>query len=164
MNMYQEKKSEMEKQCYVFKRFHKRNVFRDQRFMNSSSESFGMDSERIFHRSPLVIAAGLAGNIAYTEADEVRNKRQDEKKLMQNLNDRLAVYISRVRTLETENKALRESLKKKEKVFNLDPLKETYQAEIDETKKRLQATNKENAELKAQVVSSEDQLVKQHSV
>lgn len=132
--------------------------------MNSSSESFGMDCGGNSQRSPVFISAELTGNIAYKEADEVRNKRQGEKKLMQNLNDRLAVYISRVRTLETENKALRESLKKKEKVFNLEPMKEKYQAEIDETKKRFQAANKENAELKVQVVSIEDQLLSQRSV
>ncbi|CAE1254419.1 unnamed protein product [Acanthosepion pharaonis] len=116
------------------------------------------------HRVSASMGVGVAGSIAHTGVGEMKNKREGEKKNIQDLNDRLAAYISQVRSLQLENTALHDALKKKRKEFDVEPMKEAYQAEIDETKKLLEEANKENAELKVQVTSIEDELEDQRSV
>lgn len=114
--------------------------------------------------SGINMAPGMAGNIAHQGVGDMKNKRQGEKKEMQDLNDRFANYVSQVRSLEAENKALREQLKKKKKDFDPEPMKDIYQAEIDETKKLLEEANKDNAELKVHITSLEDELEDQRSL
>lgn len=126
----------------------------------------GSNSMRMMssHRMSANLGAGVAGSIAHTGVGQMKNKREGEKKNMQDLNDRFATYISQVRSLQLENDTLREALKKKRKDFDVEPMKEAYQTEIDETKKLLEEANKENAELKVQVTSIEDELEDQRSV
>ena len=114
-------------------------------------------------RPTLSMNTGVAGNIAHRGVDDMKMRREGERKQMQDLNDRFANYVSQVRCLEAENKALREQLKKK-KEFDLEPMKEIYQTEIDETKKLLEEASKENAELKVHITSLEDQSEDQCSM
>lgn len=109
-------------------------------------------------RQGMNLPLGIAGNIAHDGVGNVKAKREVEKKDMQDLNNRLANYIAQVRTLQAENKALQEQLKKKRKEFDPEPMKEIYQQEIDESKKLLEEAQKENAELKITVTSLEDEL------
>ena len=115
-------------------------------------------------RPTLSMNTGVAGNIAHRGVDDMKMRREEERKQMQDLNDRFANYVSQVRSLEAENKALREQLKKKKKEFDPEPLKEIYQAEIDESKKLLEEANKENAALKVHIATIEDELEDQRSM
>ncbi|KAL7080747.1 hypothetical protein ACQ4LE_000169 [Meloidogyne hapla] len=75
--------------------------------------------------------------------------RQQEKVYLQSLNDRLAGYIERVRTLETENTRLQvqihevEIVERKEK----ENLSTRYEVKIDDLRKQLEYLTREKAKL-----------------
>ena len=115
-------------------------------------------------RQSLGLSSAVAGDIAHKGVGDMKHRREGEKKDIQNLNDRLANYITQVRSLEAENKALREQLKKKRKDFDPDHMKEIYQTEIDEMKKLLDSATKDNAEMKVSMSSLEDELDDQRSL
>jgi lamin B len=79
--------------------------------------------------------------------------RQQEKDYLQHLNDRLAGYIERVRTLETENTRLQvqirevEIVERKEK----DNLSTRYEVKIDELRKQLEYLTREKAKLQIEI-------------
>uniref|UniRef100_A0A0L8H0G2 IF rod domain-containing protein n=3 Tax=Octopus bimaculoides TaxID=37653 RepID=A0A0L8H0G2_OCTBM len=109
-------------------------------------------------QSPLSLGTGVASSISHKGVTDIRCNREKEKKELQDLNERFANYIEKVRFLEAENKTLREALKKSKRDFNIEPIKAMYQAEIDETKKLLDDSNNENGNLKARIGTLEDEL------
>ncbi|KAF7635054.1 hypothetical protein Mgra_00005495 [Meloidogyne graminicola] len=75
--------------------------------------------------------------------------RQHEKDYLQHLNDRLAGYIERVRTLETENSRLLVQIREVEVVERKekDNLSSRYEAKIDELRKQLEFLTRDKAKL-----------------
>ncbi|XP_014776800.1 60 kDa neurofilament protein [Octopus bimaculoides] len=107
---------------------------------------------------PLHFKDGVVSSLSQRGATDIKCTREKEKKEMQDLNERFANYIEKVRFLETENKALKDALKKQKRDFNIEPMKAMYQVEIDELKKQLLTTTDENANLKARIANLEEEM------
>lgn len=104
------------------------------------------------------LQSGVLGHISHQGVASMKTKREGEKKEMQDLNERLANFIEQARFLEAENKALRDALNKSKKDFNPEPMKQMYQAEINEAKKLLDDANNDNGNLKVRINTLEDEL------
>lgn len=78
-----------------------------------------------------------------------RVTRLQEKEDLSNLNDRLAVYIDKVRSLEAENAGLSERVRESESEVNhnLDRMRVNYEAKITEVRNALDSVNKDHARL-----------------
>jgi len=79
-----------------------------------------------------------------------RLTRKEEKSALQNLNNRLAGYIDRVRTLQNENHKLYHQVRTFEeyKTTEISNVKELYDTQLDELKKALENMNKNYNQLK----------------
>jgi len=87
-------------------------------------------------------------------------QREREKRDLQELNDRFASYIERVRFLEADNKRLQsiiDTLKVKFEQLEVT-LKEMYEAELVAARKTIDETTKAKAEVELRVVRLEEEL------
>ncbi|KAK5869395.1 hypothetical protein PBY51_024116 [Eleginops maclovinus] len=86
---------------------------------------------------------------ASTPLSPTRISRLQEKQDLQHLNDRLAVYIDRVRSLELENDRLMFKVSEKEEVTTREVtgLKGLYEAELADARRVLDETARERARL-----------------
>lgn len=82
-----------------------------------------------------------------------RITRLQEKEDLSNLNDRLAVYIDKVRFLEAENSGLRLRITESETEVSreLTGLKAAYEAELADARQTLDTVAKERARLQLEV-------------
>ncbi|XP_067839159.1 lamin-B1 [Heptranchias perlo] len=82
-----------------------------------------------------------------------RISRLQEKEELRNLNDRLAVYIDKVRSLESENSVLQLQISEKEEVTTreLTGIKNLYENELADARKSLDETAKERARLQIEL-------------
>ena len=82
-----------------------------------------------------------------------RTTRQEEKEQLQNLNDRLASYIDRVRYLEQENSRLLVQVKSSEETVTreVSSIKSLYETELEDARRVLDETAKEKAKLQIDV-------------
>lgn len=88
----------------------------------------------------------------------MKESRAQEKKDMQNLNERFATYIERVRFLEAQNKALQTELDKLRKNFDPTKIKDMYETELAQARNIIDDLSKEKADTDVKLVSLEDQL------
>ncbi|KAM6217717.1 lamin [Rhynchocyon petersi] len=88
-----------------------------------------------------------------TPLSPTRITRLQEKEDLQELNDRLAVYIDRVRSLETENAGLRLRITESEEVVSreVSGIKTAYEAELGDARKTLDSVAKERARLQLEL-------------
>ncbi|XP_072564728.1 lamin-B1-like isoform X3 [Paramormyrops kingsleyae] len=88
-----------------------------------------------------------------TPLSPTRISRLQEKEELSNLNDRLAVYIDKVRSLESENSVLHLQITEKEEVRSreLSGLKSLYETELADTRRSLDDTAKERARLQIEL-------------
>ncbi|XP_041913378.1 lamin-B2 [Alosa sapidissima] len=86
---------------------------------------------------------------AATPLSPTRISRLQEKKELSQLNDRLAVYIDRVRSLELENDRLMVKVSEKEEVTTREVtgIKALYEAELADARRVLDETARERARL-----------------
>jgi len=87
-------------------------------------------------------------------------QREKEKRDLQELNDRFASYIERVRFLEADNKRLQsiiDTLKVKFEQLEVT-LKEMYEAELAAARKTIDETTKAKAEVELRVARLEEEL------
>lgn len=87
-------------------------------------------------------------------------QREKEKRDLQELNDRFASYIERVRFLEADNKRLQsiiDTLKVKFEKLE-ETLKEMYEAELEQARKTIDETTKAKAEVELKVARLEEEL------
>lgn len=105
-------------------------------------------------------AAGAFANISAIGVDNVKTSRVKEKKDMQDLNERFASYIERVRFLEAQNRKLADELDKLKSKWGKETtaIKAMYQAELDEARKLLDDAEKEKARLQIRVSSMEVEI------
>ncbi|XP_075764417.1 prelamin-A/C-like [Pelodiscus sinensis] len=82
-----------------------------------------------------------------------RITRLQEKEELQELNDRLAVYIDRVRSLKSENDSLRQRITESEEPSSreLSNIKVAYESELAGARKTLDSLAKERARLKLEL-------------
>ncbi|POI34865.1 hypothetical protein CIB84_001383 [Bambusicola thoracicus] len=93
---------------------------------------------------------GAAGSAALSPT---RISRLQEKEELRQLNDRLAVYIDKVRSLETENSALQRRVSEREQVCGreISGLKELFETELADARKTLDDTARERAKLQIEL-------------
>ncbi|XP_075788036.1 lamin-B1 [Pelodiscus sinensis] len=93
------------------------------------------------------------GSAAGTPLSPTRISRLQEKEELQQLNDRLAVYIDKVRSLETQNSALQLQVTEREEVRGreLTGLKALYEAELADARRALDDTARERAKLQIEL-------------
>lgn len=106
------------------------------------------------------VPAGAYANVTSTGVNAVKSSREKEKKDMQDLNERFASYIEKVRFLEAQNRRLADELEKLKAKWGKETtqIKAMYQAELDEARKCLDDSDKEKARLEIRVASLEEQL------
>uniref|UniRef100_A0A674P1Z8 Lamin B2 n=1 Tax=Takifugu rubripes TaxID=31033 RepID=A0A674P1Z8_TAKRU len=95
---------------------------------------------------------------ASTPLSPTRITRLQEKHDLQHLNDRLAVYIDRVRSLELENDRLMVKVSEKEEVTTreVSGLKALYEAELADARRVLDETAKDRAKLQIDLGKVDD--------
>ncbi|CAJ1060139.1 lamin-B2 [Xyrichtys novacula] len=97
---------------------------------------------------------------ASTPLSPTRISRLQEKQDLQHLNDRLAVYIDRVRSLELENDRLMVKVSEKEEVTTreVSGLKALYEAELADARRVLDETAKDRARLQIDLGKAQAEL------
>ncbi|XP_071399288.1 lamin-B2 isoform X1 [Centroberyx affinis] len=97
---------------------------------------------------------------ASTPLSPTRISRLQEKQELQHLNDRLAVYIDRVRALELENDRLMVKVSEKEEVTTREVtgLKSLYEAELADARRVLDETARERARLQIDLGKAQAEL------
>lgn len=82
-----------------------------------------------------------------------RITRLQEKEELQDLNDRLAVYIDKVRSLESENTGLRLRITESEDIVNreVSGIKKAYETELADARSTLDSVAKERARLQLEL-------------
>lgn len=91
--------------------------------------------------------------LSSTPLSPTRITRLQEKEELSNLNDRLAIYIDKVRSLESENSVLHLQISEKEEVRSreLTGLKSLYETELADARRSLDDTAKERARLQIEL-------------
>ncbi|KAI8438728.1 hypothetical protein MSG28_011141 [Choristoneura fumiferana] len=97
-----------------------------------------------------------------------RHSRLQEKDALQNLNDRLAAYIDKVRQLESENSGLRREIQSTQEVVTreVSNIKGMYEHELQDARKLLDDTSREKAKLEIdlkRLYEENDDLKKRHA-
>uniref|UniRef100_A0A673N7F7 Lamin-B2-like n=1 Tax=Sinocyclocheilus rhinocerous TaxID=307959 RepID=A0A673N7F7_9TELE len=97
---------------------------------------------------------------AQTPLSPARISRLQEKEDLRALNDRLAVYIDRVRSLELENDRLLVKVSEKEEVTTreVSGIKSLYEAELADTRRVLDETARERAKLQINLGKANSEL------
>ncbi|KAM9329412.1 lamin-B2 [Gastrophryne carolinensis] len=99
------------------------------------------------------MAAQSPARGAGTPLSPTRISRLQEKEELRHLNDRLAVYIDRVRSLELENDRLMVKISEKEEVTTreVSVIKDLYEAELADARKVLDETARHRAKLQIEL-------------
>ena len=86
--------------------------------------------------------------------------REKEKRDMQDLNERFASYIEKVRFLEAQNKRLADELEKLRSSWGKETsaVKAMYQTELEEARRLLDDSERNKAKLEIRLSSLEEQL------
>lgn len=95
-----------------------------------------------------------------TGVNALKSTRDKEKKDMQDLNERFASYIEKVRFLEAQNRRLGDELDKLKSKWGKETtqIKAMYEAELDQAKKLLEEAEKEKKRLEERVAALEEQI------
>ncbi|XP_057346618.1 lamin-B1 [Manis pentadactyla] len=114
--------------------------------------------------TPVPPRAGSRASGPATPLSPTRLSRLQEKEELRELNDRLAVYIDKVRSLETENSALQLQVTEREEVRGreLTGLKALYETELADARRALDDTARERAKLQidlGKIKAEHDQLL-----
>uniref|UniRef100_A0AC11AXD1 Lamin B1 n=1 Tax=Ovis aries TaxID=9940 RepID=A0AC11AXD1_SHEEP len=103
--------------------------------------------------TPVPPRSGSRAGGPSTPLSPTRLSRLQEKEELRELNDRLAVYIDKVRSLETENSALQLQVTEREEVRGreLTGLKALYETELADARRALDDTARERAKLQIEL-------------
>ncbi|KAF1377124.1 hypothetical protein PFLUV_G00197310 [Perca fluviatilis] len=103
-----------------------------------------------------------------TPLSPTRISRLQEKQQLRDLNDRLAVYIDKVRSLESENSVLHLQINEREDIRSreVSGLKALYETELADARKCLDESSKERAWLQIElgkITSEHEQLLQNYN-
>jgi len=131
-----------------------------QRSSNLPGGGSTMSIERSSRYSTTSALPGGSMALQASGVTNVKTARDKEKKDMQDLNERFASYIEKVRFLEAQNRRLDGELEKLKEKWGKETtqIKGLYQAELDEAKRLLEEAQKEKSRLEMKIASLEDQL------
>lgn len=104
--------------------------------------------------TPIPVASGSgAGTRSASPLSPTRHSRIIEKNELQNLNDRLAAYIERMRSLENENSRLTTEISSYHETSTREVknIKSMYEHELADARKLLDETAKEKAKLEIDI-------------
>jgi intermediate filament protein if len=126
----------------------------------NAGRSRSISMERSIHSGAMAVPSGAYALVSSTGVTAVKSSREKEKKDMQDLNERFAGYIEKVRFLEAQNKRLADELEKLKSKWGKETtqIKAMYQAELDEARRLLEESDKDKARLEIRVASLEEQL------
>ncbi|CAG5134416.1 unnamed protein product, partial [Candidula unifasciata] len=101
-----------------------------------------------------------SASVATTGVISFKSTREKEKKDLQDLNERFANYIEKVRFLEAQNKKLASELEQLRSHWGKETskVKLMYETELTEARKLIDDTNKEKSRLQLRVGQLEEQL------
>lgn len=110
--------------------------------------------------TPLGQKRGPGSGLSSTPLSPARITRLQEKEELQDLNDRLAVYIDKVRSLESENAGLRLRVTESESEVSREVtgIKAAYQAELADARKTLDSVAKERARLQLELTKVREEF------
>lgn len=104
--------------------------------------------------------SGYYAAVSTTGVNSVKESREKEKRDMQDLNEKFANYLEKVRFLEAQNRKLASELEKLKAKWGKETsqIKAMYEVELEEARKLLDDTVKEKARLEIKVASLEDEV------
>jgi len=116
--------------------------------------------ERSLAYSSVGTPAGGYTSLSARGVLDVTTSRHREKKDMQDLNERLANYIEKVRFLEAQNRRLADELEKLKSKWGKETemIKAMYEAELAEARRLLDEAVKEKSRLEIRLTSTEEYL------
>ncbi|XP_012938405.1 60 kDa neurofilament protein [Aplysia californica] len=123
------------------------------------SGSGGGSYKRTVEISSGMLPSGF-GNVSHTGVTSVKSTREREKKDMQDLNERFANYIEKVRFLEAQNRKLSSELEQLKGNWGKETsaIKKMYETELEEARRLIEETNKEKNKLEVRVQTMQEQL------
>ena len=106
------------------------------------------------------LPAGSYSHVTNTEMNSMRSSREKEKRDMQDLNERFASYIEKVRFLEAQNKKLADELEKLKANWGKETsqVKIMFETELKEARRLLDDGEKERAKLEVRNATLEEQV------
>lgn len=102
---------------------------------------------------------GGYGNVSSTGVNSVKSTREREKKDLQDLNERFANYIEKVRFLEAQNRKLGTELDELRSKWGKETthIKQMYEAELSEARRLIDDLSKDKAALEIKLSSIQEQ-------
>ena len=118
-----------------------------------------MSTSQVYSSLP-VANAGAYSNVTTAGVSSIKQGRDREKKDMQDLNERFATYIEKVRFLEAQNRKLADELNKLKERWGKETtaIKAMYEVELEEARKVINDAEKEKARLEIRCSSLEEQI------
>ena len=106
------------------------------------------------------MAPGGFENVSKTGVNSVKSNREREKKDMQELNERFANYIEKVRFLEAQNRKLASELEMLRDKWGKETsaVKQMYEAELAEARKLIDDLQREKSNLEIKNQSLQEQM------
>jgi len=137
-----------------------RNIVIQRTGVQLSSQGQGRNQamERSMTYSTVGTPAGGYTSLSAKGVLDVTQSRHREKKDMQDLNERLANYIEKVRFLEAQNRRLADELEKLKSKWGKETemIKAMYEAELAEARRLLDDAVKEKSRLEIRLTSTEE--------
>lgn len=117
-------------------------------------------SRTVEYSSGFLPSLGSITNLSNTGVSSFKTNREREKKDMQDLNERFANYIEKVRFLEAQNRKLATELDDLRSKWGKETsaVKQMYGTELEEARKVIEETNNEKARLQVRVGQLEEQV------